>query len=155
MASIRRLVAIGRRMKISEMFNPLPFFARRARSRSFPRLAHDLNAAARSQPELPLHDDGFAGTKPVLDHQILIDSGAGNDGAALHGLVRLHDEHVGAVLTRLHSLIRDNEGVRLGSQPDSDPNELAGPELSARIAKSAFEPDRPGSAERRVGKEWR
>src|SRR5213593_3499438 len=129
MASIRRLVAMGRRMKISEMFNPLPLFACRARFRSFPRLAHDLNAAARSQPELSLHDDGFAGPKAGLDHQVSIDSGAGDDGAALHGLVRLHDEHVGAVLTGLHRLIRDDEGVRLGSQPDSDPNELAGPEF--------------------------
>src|SRR4051794_6892762 len=109
MPAMSRLVAIGRRMKISERFMSLaaPAAATAATCAAAPgagarsatawrQISGD--ARARLQPQLAFGDHRFSRFQPFLHHDVVGDALAWRDGALLDRRIRFDDEHVLAVL---------------------------------------------------------
>ena len=85
-AAISRLVAIGRLMKISEMFiAPLPAptasaaTSAAARAVKPARAAAGLHLRAGLEPQLAFGDDGLAGLQALLDDDVVADALADGD----------------------------------------------------------------------------
>src|SRR5690349_12561504 len=102
----------------------------------------DLHRAARGEAKLAFGDDGFAWLEAAIDHQVLIDTSAGDHGPHFNFLVGVDDVDEGPVLTSLHGLIRNDDGVRLHSELERYAHELTWPEPVVRVLESALELDR-------------
>src|SRR4029077_18599446 len=102
---MRRLVAMGRRMKISERFTSRLLAGLALLASSTTRAlasVPNLNAASRGQAQLTLRDDRFTGLQTAVHHQLLIDASAGDDRPHLYRLVVFHNIDELPVLTGLH-----------------------------------------------------
>ena len=108
--AISRLVAIGRRMKISEKFTPSPLLARASLARPLPAAARPaavrgpvpcVPGARRSWPSVTTVSPGF---QALLDHHVLIDARAGRHRPRFHRAVLLHHVDELPVLAGLHGL---------------------------------------------------
>src|SRR5579871_990047 len=116
MPNIRRLVAMGRRMKISEIFKPdlLAGFGRRPWPAALPvPPVSILNPAAGRETKLAFGDHGFAGLEAPVDHEVLIDARAGDHRSQLNSLVLLHYVHKWAVLSSLDCLVGHDDRIRV------------------------------------------
>src|SRR5258706_1656158 len=145
MAAISRLVAMGRRMKTSEMFTVvflLSSVARRfpAASPAASALASlaELHAAVGRQAKLAFGDDGLTHLQAGVNHQILIDARAGRNLARFYRAVFLHYVDEQPVLPGLHGLIRNHDRVRLRGQPQHHVDELARPRPMVAIRNPAL-----------------
>src|SRR5262245_65972557 len=99
-AAIKRLVAMGRRMKISDMFT-LDLLLRGGR-----RIRLDLNAASRDQSKLTRGHNAFAFTQPFLDNNISFYSSTRQHRQCIVGHVRLDDIYELSILPRLYDVHR-------------------------------------------------
>src|SRR5262249_11422556 len=122
-AAIKRLVAIGRRMKISDMFT-LDLLLRGGR-----RIRLDLNAASRDQSKLTRGHNAFAFTQPFLDNNISFYRSPRQHRPCLDGHVRLDDKYELSILPSLHRGHRDNDRVRRIIRSNDHAHELTGPEF--------------------------
>src|ERR1019366_5488820 len=136
--AMMRLVAIGRRMKFSEMFTPGPLLA--PRPSPAPAVSHD-DAAARRQAQLPLRDHRLAQLQTLVHDHVLIDAGAGGDGPHLHRPILLHHIDIRTVLAGLDRLVRHYDGVWLGGEPQGDTDKLPRPQLAIGVGKRALQLD--------------
>src|SRR5438128_7597614 len=89
--AIKRLVAIGRRIKVSDMFTPGPPLAPLSAASASPSSAAVLhrNLTARSQPQLTFGDHDFTRIH-AFDHHVLLHASARGYVARFHRAVRLH-----------------------------------------------------------------
>ena len=167
MAAISRLVAIGRRMKISEMFTSLavagcdcrsPACAildrcrpRRARVRRARRVhrppprrrrrcrsLHSRACSSRSCPSVTTVSPGFSPFRRRRPRHALSD----RDRPLLDGRIRLDDEDKLAVLAGLHRLLRHHGRRAAASRAADDARELAGPQAAILFRKRRLELDR-------------
>src|SRR5947208_9311173 len=127
-AAISRLLAIGRLMKISEIFIGPPLLnlsaaTAAATSASTPAAATapgsgaaasiaNLHLRACLETKLPLGDDCLSCVQAFFNHDVVADALADGDCLLIHRAVILHDEHELAFLSRLHRLTREHERVR-------------------------------------------
>src|SRR5262249_32422526 len=105
-AAIKRLVAIGRRMKISDMFT-LDLVLRGGR-----RIRLDLNAASRDQTKLTRSHNAFAFTQPFLANNISFYRSPSLHRPFLDDHSLLDDTNALSIIPGLHSGHRDNDRVR-------------------------------------------
>src|SRR5262245_63055116 len=106
-AAISRLVAIGRRMKISERFT----LRARPRAASTPPASAaaaawrgvQIRRHARTglEAELPFGDDDVAGLQSLFDDDVVCDVLVDGNCPLLHGRIRFDEENVLAVLSGL------------------------------------------------------
>ena len=68
---------------------------------------------ARHEPQLAVGHDALGRLQALLDDRLGAEPHAGRDQARFDGLIRLHDEHVGALLTGLDRL-RGHDDRRAG-----------------------------------------
>src|SRR3989440_8816007 len=131
MAAISSVVRTGRRMK-SSVFT--------TGSRRLRRL--DLHARARNQAQLAVGDDALAGGEPLGDDRLGGQPATELHGPRLHGEVRLHHEHVRALLAGLDGLRRHHHR-RLRGESQDDLHVLPGPQGVVGVVEGALELDRP------------
>ena len=106
--------------------------------------AAELDAAIGGEPELTLGDNGFAGSQSAIHYQVLIHSRAGDHWPHFDRPVLLHHVYKLAVLSGLHGLIGDHNGVGPRGEPQRDAHELSGPQRIVLVFESAFELDGTG-----------
>src|SRR5262245_35151889 len=104
MASMNRLVAIGRRMKTSEIFTAVSPDAVLGRSG---RVRFDLDAAARNQSQLAGGHDSIALREALIDNHIAFDASAGEHRSRFDGHIGLHNVDEFAILAGLHGRRRN------------------------------------------------
>ena len=144
-----RLVAIGRRMKISERFTAAPVPAASAPTfaaagrRVLPRRLRRHQAAG-LEPQLAFGHDRLAGLDAALDHHVLIEFLRDLDRALLDGRILLHDEDELAVLAGLHRLRRHDRRAGQGLDPQRHAHEFAGPERAIVVVELRFQLDGVG-----------
>src|SRR5437016_14538942 len=107
-----RLVAIGRRMKFSETFTPRPLLASRPAASAALLTVAQYHAATGRQPQLAFGNYRLTGFQTLVDHHILVHTGARDHRARFHGPVLLHNVNESAVLTCLHGFIGHYHGIR-------------------------------------------
>src|SRR6476620_1436180 len=138
MAPMRRLVAIGRRMKISDRCTanlvsalPAPAAAATSLIAALPARIRapitGLDASPGLEPQLSFGDDRLSGIQPLADDDVFVDPLTNRDGALLDGGVGLHHEHELPVLSGLHRLVRHDSRVIERRQVQQHPRELAWP----------------------------
>src|SRR5215831_1216405 len=152
---MRRLVAIGRLMKISEMFigrslrlaaaslSVSPSSSSAAVAAAPAGAAAGLNPRARFEAELTFRDHGLAGLQAFLDDDVLADALADGDGLLVDH-VAFHEKHELPVLSRLHRLVWQHERVRERGDAHADACELTGPEAVVVVGKAGLQLDRVG-----------
>ena len=160
MAAISRLVAIGRLMKISEMFT-LPALARPAAARRAPTASAAARArrppaalplvslfwtfvpcSRRSWPSVTTVSPGFSPFS--ITHVVVHVLARDGHGPLIDGGVRFHDEDELAVLAGLHGLLRHDGRVLDRREPQPDARELPRPQAAIGIRKRRFQFDRVG-----------
>src|SRR5450631_3527940 len=133
--AIRRLVAMGLRMKVSEKFTAYPLYPDSplaplpAAAAAAPSAVPHHHFAAGREAQLPFGDYCLADRQALADHHILFHASSGDDRPRFHRLILLDDVYKGAGLAGLDGFIGHHHGILLGSQPQRYAHELAGPEF--------------------------
>src|SRR5205085_8536541 len=146
---IASAVAIGRRMKGSEIFvmrAPPLLSALYRGGRAFARgrrwCGHDVGAG--TQLVVAVDHDGLTGGEAALDQRLAVAAGGDPHRAGLDGGILPDHEGVSAIRSRLYRRFRYDRPAA-HAQHQAGAHELAGPELPVQILKDRLEPDRAGS----------
>src|SRR5262245_53411213 len=120
-------------MKTSERFTKLSAPSSAAAAAATPSAAArrrvEICRDARARPctYTPARDHGLSCLQSLVYHDVVVHPLRGDDRPLLDSRIRLDDEHVLTVLSRLHGLRGNDRGVRQRRQPERHACELTGP----------------------------
>src|SRR5215475_4254357 len=142
--AIKRLVAIGLRINVSEKFTPSPPLASPSATAASPSAVPYHYFASRREAQLALGNDGLAHRESFVHHHVLFHAAAGHDWPRFHSLIRLDHVHERAGLAGLYGFIGNHYCILLCGEPMRNAHELAGPDLVIAIGEGAFQLDGAG-----------